>query len=386
MKKSEFFFIFIGILATLCLTLASFFTLKELLSFMDLQHGMVDQNKEFLIQTLARQAIGLTLLTGIIPALFLCLLAYLFNRTQIRLNQEKSQFQQSHEIFKAIQDDLKHMSITTDADGMITQMNEGAKNILGYQPEEVIQKQSILNFYDEEDLKDKSRLFAQQIGEFNAFKAFIASTRFFLCPAYEWIMKTKSSHLFPCYQTLFPLYNESHAISGYLLMALDISDFRKKESSKGNLMESISPSNIEKGVSSNHQEFFGWKVLVVDNDPDFRAILTAYLLEFGCQVMTASTGEEAIEMAKEGGGSNSIDLITLDMLMAPLNGYDIVQRLRNHHDLKNIPIAFISIIVKEIKDKIPGVLTYIDKPITKESVLQLLKKCQAMRRSSTMIK
>lgn len=117
-------------------------------------------------------------------------------------------------------------------------------------------------------------------------------------------------------------------------------------------------------------------VLVIDDDADFRSLLTAYLQDLGCHVIAASTGSEVIQLAK----SHPIDLITMDMLMSPLNGYEIVQQLQGDPKLKNIPYAFISIIAKDIQNKIPGALAFINKPITRDDLIHLLQMCQAQRK------
>ncbi len=117
-------------------------------------------------------------------------------------------------------------------------------------------------------------------------------------------------------------------------------------------------------------------VLVIDDDEDFRTLLTHYLEELGCRVIQAETGTEVVELAK----SQPVDLITMDMLMAPMNGYEIVQQLKNDPLLKRIPYAFISVIAKDIENKIPGALAFINKPLTKEDIAHLLQLYQVQRK------
>ncbi len=117
-------------------------------------------------------------------------------------------------------------------------------------------------------------------------------------------------------------------------------------------------------------------VMIIDNDADFRETLKNYLQDLGCQVLVATTGEEALHKAKE----YPINLITLDMLMTPMNGYDIVKQLQTDPDLKNIPFAFISVVAKEIRGRIPGALDFLNKPITKNDIAHLIHKCQMQGR------
>lgn len=338
------------------------------------QTHLLNQNHQA-IQALVRQLFWLNLLTGFIPVILICFLVYFFQRKSLQQEKIKEQFQQSQEIYKAIFGDSKHIIMTTDTRGFLTDFNRGAEKILGYKVKEVMHKMTILEFYDIEDLKHKAQLLSRTIDQQNLFEAFIALNRFSLAAHSEWVMKKKNGHLFFCDQSMVALRDDSHTVQGYLFIASDVSCYKKREqnSRKENAVKAIHHiSNIRKP--------FPWKVLIVDNDPDFRKILTAYLIDLGCQVIAASTGEEALKIVE----TNSIDLITIDMLMAPLNGYDIVQQLQSNPALKNIPIAFISIVAKEIRGKIPGVVEYVDKPITKESILQLLQKCQSLRNTSSL--
>ncbi len=119
-------------------------------------------------------------------------------------------------------------------------------------------------------------------------------------------------------------------------------------------------------------------ILVIEDDLDFQSILKAYLQELGCQVLTAASGEEGIRLAK----AYPIDFVIMDMIMAPMNGYDIVRKLQDDPELKHIPFAFISVIAKEIQGKVPGALAFLNKPIKKEDVAALIQKYQMQHRYS----
>lgn len=138
------------------------------------------------------------------------------------------------------------------------------------------------------------------------------------------------------------------------------------------LLANKSSENLER---DNRQEtpssFENLTILVVDNDKDFREDFIQQLKQLGCSVLSASTGEEALLLARE----NKVDLITMDMLMAPMNGYDVAQNLRSDQKLKEIPFAFISVIAKEIKGKIPGAIAFVNKPVVREELFDLLHNC-----------
>jgi PAS domain S-box-containing protein len=123
--------------------------------------------------------------------------------------------------------------------------------------------------------------------------------------------------------------------------------------------------------------FHGQTVLVIDGDIASRAALKSGFSELGCHVLVATSGEEGIEMAKE----HHVDLIVLDMLLSPLNGYEVVQRLQADVELRNIPFAFISIVAKDIRGKIPGALAFLNKPFSRQDLISLLQKCYMRSRS-----
>lgn len=128
----------------------------------------------------------------------------------------------------------------------------------------------------------------------------------------------------------------------------------------------------ESALGGNNSNF---TILIADDDPDFRSTLTSYLEDLGCRVIPAANGAEAIQLAK----SNSVDLITMEMMMSPMNGYEIIQQLQRDPNLKRIPYAFISIIAKDVQSKIPGALAFINKPITRDDIVRLLQIYQDQR-------
>ena len=66
------------------------------------------------------------------------------------------------------------------------------------------------------------------------------------------------------------------------------------------------------------------KILIIDDDQDFREIITIYLNEAGYAVFSASNGEEA----KEQLALVSPDMIILDMIMPVLDGMAFLHWLR----------------------------------------------------------
>jgi CheY-like chemotaxis protein len=67
-------------------------------------------------------------------------------------------------------------------------------------------------------------------------------------------------------------------------------------------------------------------VLVVDDEADLRDLAEIVLTEFGCSVLTAGSGEEALQIL--GGDFFRIDLLFSDVMMPGISGFTLARRAR----------------------------------------------------------
>ena len=79
-------------------------------------------------------------------------------------------------------------------------------------------------------------------------------------------------------------------------------------------------------------------VLVAEDEPDIRALITFSLEYAGYRVLEALNGEDAVKMARE----ELPDLILLDVRMPKLNGYQACTVLKSDDWTKEIPVVFLS--------------------------------------------
>lgn len=101
-------------------------------------------------------------------------------------------------------------------------------------------------------------------------------------------------------------------------------------------------------------------VLVADDDPDLVALVARRLTKVGYHVITASDGEEALQMAQD----HLPDLAVLDVMMPKLTGLDVTRRLREQPATENILVMLISAGF-ESNDMLglpPGADDYLKKP------------------------
>jgi DNA-binding response OmpR family regulator len=67
------------------------------------------------------------------------------------------------------------------------------------------------------------------------------------------------------------------------------------------------------------------RILVVDDDPDIRRLLSVILLQEGHKVVSAEDGEKALKMI----GDEPPDLVVLDVMMPRKDGYMVLKELKS---------------------------------------------------------
>lgn len=88
----------------------------------------------------------------------------------------------------------------------------------------------------------------------------------------------------------------------------------------------------------------GPRVLVVEDDADLARVLTTVFERHGAVVLLARTGQEAVDLCP----SFIPDLLVLDVILPELDGFGVVEQLRQHAHLQRLPLAVYS--VKELDD------------------------------------
>ena len=80
------------------------------------------------------------------------------------------------------------------------------------------------------------------------------------------------------------------------------------------------------------------RVLVVDDDPLNRMLLTHSLEQEGHRVGSAAGGQEALEILRE----KPFDVVLLDIVMPELDGVSVLERLKRDPVLQHVPVIMIS--------------------------------------------
>jgi twitching motility two-component system response regulator PilH len=116
------------------------------------------------------------------------------------------------------------------------------------------------------------------------------------------------------------------------------------------------------------------KVMVVDDAEIDRKNLSAIIEKAGHSVVTATTGKEAIEVAK----AELPKLVFLDIIMGGgMDGFKTCRTLHTMPETKEIPVIMVSA-KKNKADKVwaaeQGAVGYIVKPYTEQEILDTLSK------------
>ncbi len=113
-------------------------------------------------------------------------------------------------------------------------------------------------------------------------------------------------------------------------------------------------------------------ILLVDDSPTILSILKEMLKGNGFDLLTASSGKEALTIAEK----QPPDLILLDIVMPEIDGLDTCRQFKSHEQLSKIPILFLSSF-EDIQNKMKGFeaggLDYINKPVQREELIARVK-------------
>jgi PAS domain S-box-containing protein len=138
------------------------------------------------------------------------------------------------------------------------------------------------------------------------------------------------------------------------------------ELNKGSTFSFTLPLSVPASVTLPEGDATGPKVLVVDDDEHILQLLRHQLEAEGYQVVTAQQGKDVFELAR----TQRPDLITLDVLLDDMDGFQVLEGLKRDASTSTIPVIIVSIVPDaETRGLSLGAAGYIGKPFEEEQVL-----------------
>ena len=110
----------------------------------------------------------------------------------------------------------------------------------------------------------------------------------------------------------------------------------------------------------------GNDILIVDDDPTLRKLLSYYLKKAGYQVIEATNGQEAIDKC-----TDNVGLVFMDIMMPEMDGIESLKVLQEqNHNLKIAMLSASGQITKAVEALKYGAFDYISKPFEPEDLIK----------------
>ena len=126
-------------------------------------------------------------------------------------------------------------------------------------------------------------------------------------------------------------------------------------------------------LNSSDEDLVGRTVLLVDDDARNIFALSSVLERRGMNVLTATTGNEAIELIEK---TPSLAIVLMDIMMPEMDGYQTMEKIRQNRAYRRLPIiALTAKAMKGDREKCleAGASDYLAKPVNTEQLLSALR-------------
>ena len=116
-----------------------------------------------------------------------------------------------------------------------------------------------------------------------------------------------------------------------------------------------------------------WKVLVIDDEEGIRKLLAISLSDAGCDVLTASDGEEGLRMCREA----DPQIVVTDILLPKMDGIEVLEKIKEKDPDKEVIVVTgheeVELAIRALRLKASDFIT---KPINHESLLVAVERAK----------
>lgn len=106
-------------------------------------------------------------------------------------------------------------------------------------------------------------------------------------------------------------------------------------------------------------------VLVIEDNEGLVKLLDDYLSDHACQVRAAANGPDGLRLAQD----LLPDAIVLDVMIPEMDGWEVLQRLKNHPQTAEIPVIMCSVLDSPELAYSLGASLFLSKPVSRDEVL-----------------
>jgi PAS domain S-box-containing protein len=117
------------------------------------------------------------------------------------------------------------------------------------------------------------------------------------------------------------------------------------------------------------------RILVIEDNPATGQLIQSQLASSGYETLRCDRPERATEMAAE----LHPDAITLDLLMKPVHGFEVLLQLKNNPQTSKIPVIVVTIVDQPGVGTALGADEYLVKPVDKATLLAAVERCLRSR-------
>lgn len=134
-------------------------------------------------------------------------------------------------------------------------------------------------------------------------------------------------------------------------------------------------------TKANHAPPKSPRILIVDDDPGQRSLLHSFLKSQGFDILTASSGEQALEIL----GAQEVSMMISDVRMPGISGLETLRRAREQHSI--LPVLLVTAYA-DIREAVgamrDGALNYLAKPIDLDELLASVRKATGLEETGSL--